>query len=227
MAQNRPFFLSFQTEWKNESYLTQWHTKGLQNIKLVFTYSKSVSCENSKRLHFVSLQMKHIHVVQNRPFFSHSKQNEKVSHIWHNDILYSRLPEYQISFPLFKVSEPWKFQMSSLCVSSDEKHSSKQAIFSLIRNRMKKWVIFDTMAYEILPKYHISFLLFKVSEAWKFQMSSFCVSTSERHSPKQAILFSHSKRMKNESFLIQWDTKGFQNIRLVCLYSESMSHENS
>ena len=36
-------------------------------------------------------------------------------------------------------------------------------------------------------------------------MSSFCASTSETHSPKQAILFSHLKRMKNESFLIQWD----------------------
>ena len=117
--------------------------------------------------------------------------------------------------------------MSSLCISSDEKHSSKQAIFSLIRNRMRKWVIFDTMAYWILPKYHISFLLFKVSEAWKFQMSSFCVSTSETHSPKQGILFSHSKRMKNDSFFIQWDSKGFQNIKLVCFYSKSMSHKNS
>ena len=140
---------------------------------------------------------------------------------------YQRLPAYQISFPLFKVSEPWKFQMSSLCVSWDEKRSSKQAIFSLIRNRMKKRVIFDTMAYKILPKYHIGFLLFKVSEPWKFQMSSFCVSTSETHSPKQAIFFSHSKRMKNESFLIQWDTKSFQNIKLVCLYSKSVGLKNS
>ena len=41
---------------------------------------------------------------------------------------YQRLPEYQISFPLFKVSEPWKFQMSSICVTTDEEHSSKQAI---------------------------------------------------------------------------------------------------
>ena len=41
---------------------------------------------------------------------------------------YQRLPEYQISFPLFKVSEPWKFQMSSIYVTTDEEHSSKQAI---------------------------------------------------------------------------------------------------
>ena len=64
---------------KNESYLTQWHTKGFQNIKLVSLYSKSTSCENSKCLHFPSVQMKHI--FQKRPFFSHSKQNEKMSHI--------------------------------------------------------------------------------------------------------------------------------------------------
>ena len=53
---------------KNESYLTQWHTKCFQNIKLVLHYSKSVSRENSKCLHFASVQMKHI--VQDRPFFS-------------------------------------------------------------------------------------------------------------------------------------------------------------
>ena len=52
---------------KNESYLTQWHTRGFQNIKLVFHYLKSVSRENSKCLHFPSVQMKHI--VQYRPLF--------------------------------------------------------------------------------------------------------------------------------------------------------------
>ena len=41
---------------------------------------------------------------------------------------YQRLPEYQISFPLFKVSELCKFQMSSFSVSTDEAHSSKKAI---------------------------------------------------------------------------------------------------
>ena len=51
---------------QNESYLTQWHTKGFQNIKLVSLYSESVSRQNSKCLHFASAQMKHI--VQKRPF---------------------------------------------------------------------------------------------------------------------------------------------------------------
>ena len=51
---------------KNESYLTQRHTKGFQNIKLVSFYSNSVSCENSKSLYFASVQVKHI--VQNRQF---------------------------------------------------------------------------------------------------------------------------------------------------------------
>ena len=44
-----------------------------------FPLSKSVSRENSKCLHFASVKMKHI--VQNRPFFSHPKQNDKMSHI--------------------------------------------------------------------------------------------------------------------------------------------------
>ena len=68
---------------KNESYLTQWHTRGFQNIKLISLYSKSVSRENSKCLHVASVQMKHI--VQNNPFFSHYKQNDKMSHLtqWH------------------------------------------------------------------------------------------------------------------------------------------------
>ena len=64
---------------KNESYLTQWHTRGFQNTELVFHYSKSVSRENSKCLHFPSVQMKYI--VQNRQIFSHPKQNDKTSHI--------------------------------------------------------------------------------------------------------------------------------------------------
>ena len=107
------------------------------------------------------------------------------------------------------------------------KHSLNGPDFSLIRNRMKKWVIFDTMACQILPKYHISFLLFKVSVPWKFQMSWFCVSTNNWHSPKQEIFSLIRKEWKNESYLIQWDAKDFQNIKLVCLYSKSMSCKNS
>ena len=45
---------------KNESYWAQWDTKSFQNIKLVSLYSKSVSRENSKYLHFASVQMRHI-----------------------------------------------------------------------------------------------------------------------------------------------------------------------
>ena len=45
---------------QNESYWTQWHTKGFHNIKLVSLYSESVSRENSKCLHFASVQMKHM-----------------------------------------------------------------------------------------------------------------------------------------------------------------------
>ena len=69
---------------KNESYLTQWHTRGFQNMQLVFHYSKSVSRENSKCLHFPSVLMKHI--VQNRPFIFSSQtewQNESYLTQWH------------------------------------------------------------------------------------------------------------------------------------------------
>ena len=51
---------------KIEPYLTQLHTKGFQNIKFLFFYSKSVSCENSKCLYSASVQVKHI--VQNGQF---------------------------------------------------------------------------------------------------------------------------------------------------------------
>ena len=163
-SSKRPFFSHSKQNEKNDSYLTQWHTKGFQNIKLVSLYSKSVSCENSKCLHFPSVQ-------------------------WNT-----------------------KF---------------KKAIFFSFQTEWKKWIIFDTMAYQKLPEYQISFPLFKVSELWKFQMSSFCVSTDEAHSSKKAI-FSHSKQNeKNELYLTQWHTKGFQNIKLVSLYSKSGSRENS
>ena len=114
---NRPFFLSFQTEWKNESYLIQWHTNGIQNIKSVSLYSKSVSHENSKCLHFASLQIKPI--VQKRPFFL-SSQTEWKKWVIFDTMAYQRLLEYQTSFHLLKLSEPWKFQMSSFCISSDK-----------------------------------------------------------------------------------------------------------
>ena len=57
-------------------------------------------------------------------------------------------------------------------------------------------------------------------------MSSFCVSTDGTHSSKQAI-FSHSKQNDKMGHFTQWHTKGFQNMKLVSLYSKSVSRENS
>ena len=48
------------------------------------------------------------------------------------------------------------------------------------------------MGYQGLQKWQTSFLLLKVSEPLKFQMSRFCIATSESHSSKQAIFF-HGK----------------------------------
>ena len=47
---------SCYTKSKNDSYSTQWHTKGFQN-KLVCHYSKSVSHKNSKCLDFRLVQV--------------------------------------------------------------------------------------------------------------------------------------------------------------------------
>ena len=76
--------LSFETEWKNEWYLTWCHTKYFPNITLVSFYSKSVDNENSKCIHFVSVQVKHI--VQNRKFSSLTRKEWKMSHFWYNGI---------------------------------------------------------------------------------------------------------------------------------------------
>ena len=164
MVQNMPFFLSFQTEWINESYLTQWHTKGFQNMKLVCLYSKSVSHENSKCLHFASVQMKH--TVQNRPFYS------------------------------------------------------------LIPSRMKKWVIFGTMAYQRLPEYQIS--LYSKSVGLKNSKCLHYVSVQMKNIVQNRPFFlSFEIEWKNESYLTQWHTKYFPNITLVSVYSKSVRHENS
>ena len=129
----RAIFSHSKQNEKNESYLTQCFIKGFQNINLVSLYSKSVSCENCKCLHFASVQMKHI--VQERPFFSFQAEWKKW--VIFDTMFYQRLPEYQFSFPLFKVSELWKLQMSPFCISTDEAHSSRKAIF-FIPNRMKR-----------------------------------------------------------------------------------------
>ena len=135
--------------------------------------------------------------------FTYNTKNKALWSKWviFDEMIYQRLPEYQISFHLFKVSEPWKFEMCSFCVSTDEKHSLKQAIFSLFPNRMKKWVIFDAMAYQRHSEYQISFSLFKVSEPWKFQMSSFCVITDKTHSSKKAIFSLIPNRMEKMSHI--------------------------
>ena len=53
-----------------------WHNSIPKASRIsIFHYSKSMSHENSKCLYFASVQIKHL--VQKRPFFSHSKQNEK------------------------------------------------------------------------------------------------------------------------------------------------------
>ena len=126
-----PFFSHSKQKknYQNESYLTQFHAKGFQNVKLIFQYSKLVISENSKCLDFVSVQVKPM--LQTRAFFSHAKQNEKW--IIFDTMAYRRLLKYQISFPLFKVSEPWKFQMSGFCISTGETHTSKKGILLLFQ----------------------------------------------------------------------------------------------
>ena len=41
---------------------------------------------------------------------------------------YQKLSEYQIGLPLFKVSEPWKFQMFSFSIRWNKKRSLQQVI---------------------------------------------------------------------------------------------------
>ena len=82
------------------------------------------------------------------------------------------------------------------------------------------------LKYQGFLKYQIGFPLFKVSEAWKFQMSSFCVSTGKTNSLK-GHFSSCQAECKNESYLTQWHTKGFWNIKLVSHCSKPVSHENS
>ena len=141
ILQQRAFFLSFQTEWelsKRVIFYTIAYEGLLKYQILVFYYSKSVSCTNSKCLDFASVQVKHI---------------------------------------------------------------VKKCHFFLIPNRMWKWVIFDTMAYQRLLKYQTSFSLFKASELWKFQMSRFCITTGETQF-KTGHFFSHAKR--NEKMSHVW-----------------------
>ena len=52
LAQKSTISPSCYTKSKYDSYSTQWHTNGFQNIKFVSHYSKSVSRKNSKCLDF-------------------------------------------------------------------------------------------------------------------------------------------------------------------------------
>ena len=69
---------------------------------------------------------------------------------------YQGLRKYPTSFPLFKVSKLWKFQMSGFWVSTGVTQSSKQAIFSHSKEN-------DKMTEQGLLEYQISFPLFIVS----------------------------------------------------------------
>ena len=69
---------------KNDSYSTQWHTRGFQNIKLVSRYSKSVSRKNSKCLDFVLVQATHL--VQKAQSLFHATQNQEMTPFQHNGI---------------------------------------------------------------------------------------------------------------------------------------------
>ena len=108
-----PIMLKIKYYSKKESYLTQWPTKAFQNIKLVSLYSKSVSCENSKCLHFVSVQIKNI--VRNRkifPLLQTELKNESYFTQWHTNgfqniklvSLYSKSVSYENSKSLYFVS---------------------------------------------------------------------------------------------------------------------------
>ena len=120
LSSKQTIFSHSKQNEKNESYLSQWHSKGFQNIKLVSLYSKSLSRGNSKCLYFATVQMKHI--VQSRPFFSHSKQNEKkISRIRHNGrrTLPFRMGEEHclffglcVSLVLMQDEDIWNFQGS-------------------------------------------------------------------------------------------------------------------
>ena len=142
--------------------------------------------------------------VQNRPFFLSCQT------LWQNESMaYKGTQKSQIGFPLFKVSELWKFQKSSFCVKTGEHTVQNRSFFSFMPNWMKKWIIFDKIAYQGLLKYQISVTLFKVSEPWKFQMSSFSISTGETYGSKQATFSLIPNWLKK---WVTLDTKTYQGL---------------
>ena len=94
---------SCYTKSNNDCYSTQWHTKGFRNIKLVWYYSNSVSCKNSKCLDLVLVQVTHIVQKCHNPSFMLHKIKKW---LLFNTMARQGLSKYQISLPLFKASEP-------------------------------------------------------------------------------------------------------------------------
>ena len=151
-----------------------------------------MSHKNSKCLDFASVQVKHI--VQKRAFFSHTKQNVNMSHLtqWYTkDFLNIKLVSHG--------SKPVSCE-NSKCLDFATvrvKHSSKQVIFCLMPNGIKKWVMFDTVAYKGLLKYQINFPLFTVSELWKFQMSAFFIGIGETVKKNAIVINWNSLKTRN------------------------------
>ena len=222
-SSEKAILFSFQTEWKRWVIFDTMAYQRLPEYQISSHYSKSVSCENSKCLHFATVQKKHI--VQNRPFFSHSKQNERKSYLtqWHTKgfhniklvSLYSKSVSCENSKCLHFASVPMKHIVQ------------KRQFFSHFKQNEKN--------ESYLTQWHTkSFHNFKLVSLYSKSVScenSICLhfaSVQMKHIVQKRPFFSHSKQNeKNESYLRQWHTKSFQNIKLVSLYSESVSFENS
>ena len=117
--------------------------------------------------------------------------------------------------------------MSGFYVSTAETHTSNKGIFSLMPNRTKKWIIFDTIEYQKPLNYQISFPLFKVGEPWKFQVSGFCISTGDIHTSEKGIFLSFQTEWELPKLAIfdkiAYLNMAFKNIDLLSHYSESVS----
>ena len=83
IVQKSTISLSCYTKSKDDSYSTQWHTKGFQNIKLVSYYSKLVSHKNSKCLDFVFVPVGRIVPKSTISFMLHKIKNDSYSTQWH------------------------------------------------------------------------------------------------------------------------------------------------
>ena len=75
---------SCSTKSNNDSYSTQCHTKGFQDIKLFSHHSKSVSRQNSKCLDFMLVQLTRIvQEKHNVSLILHKIKNDSYSTPWH------------------------------------------------------------------------------------------------------------------------------------------------